>query len=44
MWKLCYVDTDSFVFEIEANDFYRDVAKDIETSGYKEDDNRQKRL
>ena len=36
--KLCYMDTDSFVYEIETEDFYRDIAKDVETrfdtSGY----------
>ena len=34
----CYVDTDSFVSEIEAEDFYRDIEEDVEkrfdTSGY----------
>ena len=42
--KLCYMDTDSFVYEIETEDFYRDIAKDVEkrfdTSGYSKDDNR----
>ena len=42
--KLCYVDTDRFVYEIEAEDFYRDIAKDVEkrfdTSGYSKDYNR----
>ena len=42
--KLCYVDTDSFVYEIETEDVYRDIAKDVEkkfdTSGYSKDDNR----
>ena len=28
--KLCYMDTDSFVYEIETKDFYRDIAKDVE--------------
>ena len=41
--KLCYMDTDSFVYEIETEDFYRDIAKDVEkrfdTSGYSKDDN-----
>ena len=41
---LCYMDTDSFVYEIETEDFYRDIAKDVEkrfdTSGYSKDDNR----
>ena len=42
--KLCYTDTDSFAYEIETEDFYRDIAKDMEkrfdTSGYSKDDNR----
>ena len=42
--KLYYMDTDSFVYEIETKDFYRDIAKDVEkrfdTSGYSKDDNR----
>ena len=42
--ELCYMDTDSFVYEIEAEDFYRDIAKDVETkfdtSGYSKDHNR----
>ena len=25
--KLCYMDTDSFVYEIETEDFYRDMQK-----------------
>ena len=41
---LCYMDTDSFVYEIETEDFYRDIAKDVkkrfDTSGYSKDDNR----
>ena len=36
--QLCYMDTDSFVYEIETEDFYRDIAKDVDsrfdTSGY----------
>ena len=40
--KLCYMDTDSF--EIETEDFYRDIAKDVkkrfDTSEYSKDDNR----
>ena len=36
--KLCNMDTDSFIYEIETEDFYRDIAKDVETrfdtSGY----------
>ena len=38
------MDTDSFVYEIETEDFYRVIAKDVEkrfdTSGYSKDDNR----
>ena len=41
--KLCYMDTDSFVYEIEIEDFYRDIANDVEkrfdTTGYSKDDN-----
>ena len=43
-FKLCYMDTDSFVCEIETEDYYRDIAKDVEkrfdTSGYSKDENR----
>ena len=28
--KLCYMDTDSFVMNIKTNDFYKDIANDIE--------------
>ena len=42
--KLCYMDTDSFAYEIETEDFYRDIANDVkkrfDTSGYSKDDNR----
>ena len=42
--KLYYMDTDSFVYEIETEDFYRDIANDMEErfdmSGYSKDDNR----
>ena len=42
--QLCYMDTDSFVYEIETEDFYRDIAKDVDsrfdTSGYSKEDNR----
>ena len=31
--KLCYMDTDSFVFEVETEDFFRDIADDIERDG-----------
>ena len=41
--KLCYMDTDSFIYEIETEDFYRDMAKDVEKrfdlSGYSKDKN-----
>ena len=41
---LCYMDTDSFVYEIETGDFYRDIEKDVKkrsgTSGYSKDDKR----
>ena len=37
--KLCYMDTDSFTMDIKANDFYKDIANDVEnrfdTSNYK---------
>ena len=36
--KLCYMDTDSFVMNIETNDFYKDIANDVDnrfdTSNY----------
>ena len=36
--KLCYMDTDSFVMNINTNDFYKDIANDVEkrfdTSNY----------
>ena len=42
--KLCFMDTDSFVYAIETEDFYRDIANGVErkfdTSGYWKDDNR----
>ena len=38
--KLCYMDTDSFVYDIKTEDFYKDIAGDVETmfdtSGYKD--------
>ena len=38
------MDTDSFVYEIETEDFYRDIAKNVEarfdTSKYSKDDKR----
>ena len=37
--KLCYMDTDSFVMNIKTNDFYKNIANDVEnrfdTSNYK---------
>ena len=42
--NLCCMDTNSFVYEIETEDFYRDIEKDVkkrfDTSGYSRDDNR----
>ena len=42
--KLYYMDTDNFVYEIETEDFYRDIAKDVEkrfdTNGYSKHENR----
>ena len=39
--KLCYMDTDSFVINIKTNDFYKDIANDVEkrfdTSNYEVD-------
>ena len=36
--KLCYMDTDSFIMNIRTNDFYKDIANDVEnrfdTSNY----------
>ena len=36
--KLCYMDTDSFIMNIETNDFYKDISNDVEnrfdTSNY----------
>ena len=28
--KLCYTDTDNFIMNIKANDFYEDIASDVE--------------
>ena len=28
--KLCYMDTDSFIMNIKTNDFYEDIANDVE--------------
>ena len=42
--KLCYMDTDSFIIHIRTEDFYEDIAGDVEkwfdTSNYEEDDKR----
>ena len=39
--KLCYMDTDSFVMNIKTEDFYKDIAHDVEkrfdTSNYEVD-------
>ena len=36
--RLCYMDTESFVYEIKIDDFYKDIADDVEarfdTSSY----------
>ena len=36
--KLCYIDTDSFIMSIKLNDFYKDIANDVDkrfdTSNY----------
>ena len=40
--KLCYMDTDSLVYHIKTEDFYKDIANDVEarfdTSGYNKTD------
>ena len=42
--RMCYMDTDTFVYEIETKDFYRDIANEVEKmfdkSGYSKDENR----
>ena len=42
--KLCYMDMDSLVYDIETEDFYEDIANDVEarfnTSGYSKTDSR----
>ena len=42
--RLCYIDTDSFVIRIKTEDFYKDIANDVErwfhTSNYDEKDKR----
>ena len=29
--KLCYMDTDSFIFQVKTEDIYRDIEEDVET-------------
>ena len=42
--KLCYIDTDSFIKHVKTEDFYKDIADDVnerfDTSGYNKEDNR----
>ena len=42
--KLCYMGTDSFIIHIKTEDFYKEIANDVEkwfeTSNYGKDDNR----
>ena len=42
--RLCYTDTDSFVILVKTEDFYKDIADDVDkwfdTSKYKKDDNK----
>ena len=42
--KLCYMDTDSFIIKIKTDDFYKDIANNVEkwfdTSNYDENDKR----
>ena len=42
--KLCYTDTGSFIVHIETEDFYQDIARDVDkwfdTSGYDKNDER----
>ena len=42
--KLCYMDTDSFIYDIRTEDFYADIVDDMlerfDTSGYDKDDAR----
>ena len=30
--KLCYIDTDSFIMHIKTEDFYEDIADDVENN------------
>ena len=42
--KLCYMDADSFIVHIQTEDFYKDIAKDVnkwfDTHDYDKDHNR----
>ena len=42
--KLCYMDTDSFIIQIETDDFFKDISNDVDkwfdTSKYDKNDNR----
>ena len=29
--KLCYMDTDSFIVHVKADDIYKDITEDVET-------------
>ena len=29
--KICYMDTDSFIVHVKTDDFYKDIAEDVET-------------
>ena len=41
---MCYIGTDTFVYEIETGDFYREIAQDVkktfDTTGYSKNENR----
>ena len=43
--RLCYMDTDSFIINIETEDFYKDIVNDVErwfdTSNYDKNDKRR---
>ena len=42
--KLCYMDTDSFILQIQTDDFFKDINNDVnkwfDTSNYEKNDNR----
>ena len=42
--RLCYTDTDSFIMQIETDDFYKDISADVnkwfDTSNFNKNDNR----